>query len=149
MLQCDASKSDLRATLLQNGQPVAYASRALTPAQMCYAQIEKELLAIVFTCEKFDTYIYGRDVVTFVTDHKPLEVILRKALNSAPQCLQRMLLCLQRYNLEIRYKKGKEMFLADPLSRAFLPKAHVSVLVPQRMIWYSSNRNRLYSVAGL
>ena len=128
-LQCDASKSGLGAALLQNGQPVAYASRALTPAETRYAQIEKELLAIVYACEKFDTYIYGRDVVTVETDHKPLEVIARKALNSAPQRLQRMLLRLQRYNLEIRYKKGKEMFLADTLSRAFLPKAHASAFV--------------------
>ena len=68
-------------------------------------------------------------MVTVETDHKSLEVIVRKALNSAPQCLQRKLLHLQRYNLEIRYKKGKEMFLADTLSRALLPKVHVSAFV--------------------
>ena len=95
-LQCDASKSGQVAALLQNGQPVAYTSRALTPAETRYAQIEKELLAIVFVCKKFDTYIYGRDVVSVETDHKQLEVIVCKALNSAPQCLQRMLLHLQR-----------------------------------------------------
>ena len=67
-LQSDASKSGLGAALLQNGQPVAYASRALTPAETCYAQIEEELLAIVFACERFDTYIYGRDVVAVETD---------------------------------------------------------------------------------
>ena len=128
-LQFDASKSGLGAALLQNGQPLAYASRAFTAAEKRFAQIEKELLAIVFACEIFDTYIYDRDVVTVETDHKPLEGIVRKALNSAPERLQRMLLRLQRYNLEIRYKKGTEMFLADTLSRAFLPKAQVSALV--------------------
>ena len=80
-LQCDASQSGLGAALLQNGQPVAYASRALTSAETRYAQIEKELSAIVFACERFDSYIYGRDVVTVQTDHKPLETIFRKALN--------------------------------------------------------------------
>ena len=55
MLQCDASKLGLGAALLQNGQPVAYASRALTPTETCYVQIEKELLAIVFMCKKFDS----------------------------------------------------------------------------------------------
>ena len=47
VLQCDASDTGLGATLLQNGQPVAYASRSLTDTERNYAQIEKELLAIV------------------------------------------------------------------------------------------------------
>ena len=82
-LQCDASQSGLGAALMQNGQPVAYASRALTPAETRYAQIEKELLAIVFACERFDAYVYGRDLVNVETDHKPL-----KSLASASQRLR-------------------------------------------------------------
>ena len=80
-----------------------------------YAQIEKELLAIVYTCDHFDAYIYGRDTVHVETDHKPLESIMLKPLNSAPKRLQRMLLRLQKYNLQVKYKRG-EMFLADTLS---------------------------------
>ncbi|PFX11501.1 Retrovirus-related Pol polyprotein [Stylophora pistillata] len=98
-LQCDASQSGLGATLMQQGQPVAYASRAPTPAETRYAQIEKELLAIVFACDRFDAYIYGRHQVTVETDHKPLEPIFSKPLASAPQRLQRMLMRLQKYNL--------------------------------------------------
>ena len=87
-LECDASQSGLEAALLKNGQPVAYASRALTSAETRYAQIKKELLAIVFASERFDTYIYGRDAVRVETDHKPLEAIVRKALSAASQRLQ-------------------------------------------------------------
>ena len=55
-LSCDASKSGLGAALLQDDIPIAYASKALTPTQSNYAQIEKELLAILFGCQKFDDY---------------------------------------------------------------------------------------------
>ena len=108
---------------------MAYASGALTSAETRYAQIEKELLAIVFACERFDTYIYGTDAVIVWTDHKPLEAIVRKALNAAPQRLQRMLLRLQQYSLNVYYEKGKEMFLAETLSKAFTPKVDVSAFV--------------------
>ena len=121
-LQCDASQSGLGAALMQNGQPVAYASRALSAAETRYAQIEKELLAIVFACEHFEPYVYGRDMIRVESDHKPLESIFLKPLNSAPKRLQRMLLRLQKYSLIVAYKKGKEMFLADTLSRAYIPE---------------------------
>ena len=123
-LQCDASQFGLGAALLQNGQPVAYTSRALTDAETRYAQIEKELLAIVFACERFEPYVYGRDEVHVESDHQPLESIFLKPLHSAPKRLQRMLLRLQKYSLRVTYKKGHDMFLADTLSRAFLPEVN-------------------------
>ena len=124
-IQCDASQSGLGAALMQNGQPVAYASRALTPPETRYAQIEKELLAIVFACDRFEAYIYGRDHVTNESDHKPLEMIVLKPLSNAPKRLQRMLLQLQKYTLDVKYKKGEHMYLADTLSRAYIPEVNV------------------------
>lgn len=120
VLQCDASKSGLGACLLQDGHPIAYASRSLTKTEENYAQIEKELLAVVFGMERFESYVYGRKVLV-ESDHKPLEVICKKSLQGAPKRLQRMLLRLQRFDFEILYKKGTEMYLADALSRAYLP----------------------------
>eukprot|EP00057_Strongylocentrotus_purpuratus_P007302 XP_011661776.1 PREDICTED: uncharacterized protein K02A2.6-like [Strongylocentrotus purpuratus] len=119
-IQCDASEKGLGATLLQNGQPVYYASRALTKTEQNYAQIEKECLAIVYSAERFDQFIQGRKV-TIMTDHKPLVPIFSKALNSAPKRLQRMLLRLQKYDIELTFCPGKDMLIADWLSRAFLP----------------------------
>ena len=118
VLSVDASKSGLGAACLQDDAPVAFASRALSDAETRYAQIEKELLAAVFACRKFHDFNYGRRV-TIETDHKPLITIVKKPLHAAPARLQRMLLQLQRYDLQFVYKKGKELFLADTLSRAY------------------------------
>ena len=82
-LQCDTSLKGLGACIIQDGQPIAFASKSLTDTETCYANIERELLAIVYGCEKFHTYLYGR---TFIveTDHKPLEMISLKNLTVAP-----------------------------------------------------------------
>ena len=112
-LQCDASQNGLGAALLQHGQPVAYASRALLSADTRYAQIEKELLAILFACEKFHMYIYARNNVSIQSDHKPLENIFQKPLNNAPARLQRMLLRLKKYDIRVKYTPGKELYVAD------------------------------------
>ena len=90
-LQCDALKKGLGACILQEGKPIAFASKSLTDTETRYANIERELLAIVFGCEKFHMYIYGRSFIV-KTDHKPLEMISMKNLISAPAQLQRMLL---------------------------------------------------------
>ena len=118
-VQCDASEKGLGAALLQKGQPIAFASCALTDAETRYAQIEKEMLAVVFSLKKFDQYVYGRKT-TVLSDHKPLEAIAKKPLRSAPRRLQGMLLKAQRYDIEIVYQPGTQMYLADTLSRAFL-----------------------------
>ena len=118
-IQADASQFGLGACLLQKGKPIAYASRSLLPAECNYAQIEKELLAIVFACHKFHQYIYGFHT-KIQTDHKPLESIFKKSLHKASPRLQRMLLKLQKYDLSIGYTKGKDLYIADTLSRAYL-----------------------------
>ena len=115
-VQADASQRGLGACLLQDGQPIAYASKSLTDTETRYANIERELLAIVFACQRFNTYVLGRPF-TVKSDHKPLEMIHQESLASAPPRLQRMLLQLQWYDVTIRYRPGKEMLLTDALSR--------------------------------
>ena len=105
---------------MQNGKPVAYASRAMTSAEQNYAQIEKEMLAICFATSKFHQYVYGKPSVSVQTDRKPLESILKKPLCKAPPRLQRLMLRLQPYDLDVHYVPGKYMYLADTLSRAYI-----------------------------
>ena len=83
----------------------------------------------MFACDRFEAYIYGRDRVSIESDHKPLEMIVLKPLSSAPKRLQRMLLQLQKYTLDVKYKKGEHMYLADTLSRAYIPEVNVCAFV--------------------
>ena len=92
-IECDSSQSGLGAALLQNGQPIAYASRALMETESRYAQIEKEMLAVVVAVERFNDYTFGRKTIVY-SDHKPLESILKKPLYRAPKRLQGMILRL-------------------------------------------------------
>ena len=64
-IQCDASGQGLGAALLQEGRPLAYASRALSDTETRYATIEKEMLAIVFALEKWHQYTYGRHITVY------------------------------------------------------------------------------------
>ena len=137
VLQCDASSKGLGVILLQNGQPVAFAGRPLTKTECKYAQIEKELLSIVFTAKRFDQYTYGR-TVTVQTNHRLLKIIVRKPLQAAPRRLQRMLLRLQRYQMIIAYKPGKELVLADTLSRAHLEKTGGGFVRMVKFLYYRS-----------
>ena len=118
-ISCDASPTGLGGVLMQDGCPVAYTSRSLTEAESRYAQIEKELLAVQL--ERFNQYTYGKKI-TIESDHKPLEVIVKKSLAAAPPRLQRILLRMQKYDYSLEYRPGKELFLPDMLSRAPLSK---------------------------
>ena len=118
-IQCDASQSGLGAAILQNGKPTEYTSRALTDIETRYAQIEKEMLAIVFALERFNQYTFGRHV-HIESDHKLLEAILLKPLARAPRRLQLMMMRLQKYDFTVHYERSKNMHLADMLSRAYL-----------------------------
>ena len=55
----------------------------MTDAETRYAQIEKELLAVLFGMERFHQYTYGREV-TVECDHLPLESIVQKPLSNCP-----------------------------------------------------------------
>ena len=118
-IQCNVSETGLGAVLMQNGQPICYASRALTDTETRYAQIEKELLAIVWSCHKFDQYIHGHDIVHVDSDREQLQAVLKKPIHQSPKRLQRMRMALQSYSLDIRYKKGSLMFIADALRGSF------------------------------
>ena len=117
-LQVDATMASLGAVLFQEDRPIAFASRVLTEAESRFANIniEREMLAVVFSCERFHNFLFGQDFI-IKSDHKPLESIHLKHISSAPARLRRMLLRLQPYTMVIKYKRGREVAVADAFSR--------------------------------
>lgn len=119
-IQTDASKDGLGCVIVQNGHPIAFASRTLTKSEQRWAQIEKELLAIVFACQRFHYFLYGREF-RVESDHKPLETLVKRDIDSVTMRLQRMFMFLLKYpQMTVVYKPGREMLVADCLSRAQL-----------------------------
>ncbi|KAK3760286.1 hypothetical protein RRG08_037346 [Elysia crispata] len=117
LVENDASEYGLGSTLLQEGKPIAFVSRTLSQSERNYAQIEKELLAVVFGLQKFHHYTFGRKV-TVVTDHKPLVAISSKPLHRAPRRLQALLLKTQTYDYDMMHMPGTQIPISDALSRA-------------------------------
>ena len=99
---------------MQLAQPVTFACRAPPLAERKYSQIRNKLLAQVFSMEHNHHHVYVQKVILW-TDHKPLVSISQKPLASVFKRLQCLLLWFQQYD----YRPGKEMLLADTLSRAY------------------------------
>lgn len=112
--------------MLQNKQPVAYASCSLTTNEIQWAQIEKEMAAILFACNKFHKYIYGRHVIVH-SDHKPIVSIMLKDFEKIKNNrLKRIKTKLAVYDIEVKYLPGKEMFIADYLSGDYIDNCKVN-----------------------
>ncbi len=82
-------------------KPVAYISRAMTPTERRYAQIEKEALAFTWACERLSDYLTGMRF-HINTDHKPLVPLFStKNLEELPLRVQRFRLCMMRFSFDI------------------------------------------------
>ena len=115
-IQVDASQVGLGAALLQNGKPMAFASKALTETECRYANIERERCQLLFLQQRDSNHMSIGRSFTIESDHKPLESISQKNLADTPAHLCHMLLHLQGYDYTICYHPGKEMALPDTLS---------------------------------
>jgi hypothetical protein len=126
---CDASDYVVGAVLGQRVEKlphvIYYANKTLNDAQPNYSTTEKELLAIVFTLDKFRSYLLGSKVLVY-SDHAVLKYLLSK--KDAKSCLIQWILFLHEFDIEIRDKKGFENVVADHLSR--LPVDFTKDVVP-------------------
>ena len=104
-IMCDASDFAMGAVLGQKAEKVFkaiyYASKTFNEAQENYSTTEKEMLEIVFACEKFRPYILGSYVIIH-SDHVTIKYLMAK--KEAKPRLIRWVLLLQEFDLEIKDK---------------------------------------------
>ena len=114
----DASPVGLGAVLVQevDGQSraVCYASRSLSDTERRYSQTEKEALALVWSCERFNLYLCGLPEFELVTDHQALKTIYGPKSKPSAR-IERWVLRLQPFNYKVRYVASREN-IADAVS---------------------------------
>ena len=95
----DVSKKGFGAVILQEQQPIYYASRALTSAEKNYQNLEYEAQAAVWGMEKFHYFLHGRKFI-LQTDQKPLVSIFRKHMIDVSPRIQRITIRAWQYDFE-------------------------------------------------
>jgi hypothetical protein len=113
VLECDASGKGIGVVLMQEGQPLAFASKQLSERNLGKPIYEKEMLAILHAIDLWHPYLLGKRF-QIKTDHQSLKYFLEQCISSPEQ--QKWVTKLFGYDYEIIYKKGKDNVLADALS---------------------------------
>lgn len=143
-LQTDASGTGLGAILSQvfddGEKPVAYASRALTPAEKSYSATELECLAVIWAVDKFRPYLEGSKFEV-ITDHHSLKWL--NNLKDPHGRLARWALRLQEHDFVIRHRPGSENQAPDALSRAH--EVSIVEIIPEEIQdrWYLEWRDKV------
>jgi len=120
ILTTDASDTGLGAVLSQfdpedeTEYAVAYASKAMSPAERNYNTTHREGLAVIWAVEKFQRYLRGRKF-KIITDHAALISIIK---NLEPRGrVGRWAMKLSEYEFTIEHRNGEDNKFADALSR--------------------------------
>ena len=117
-IMCDASDFAMGTILGQRIEKtfkvIYYASKTFNETQENYSTTEKDMLAIIFACEKYRPYILGSHVIVH-TDHEAIKYLMSK-IDAKPRLI-RWVLYLQEFDIEIKGKIGSDNVIADHLSR--------------------------------
>nr|GEU41732.1 DNA-directed DNA polymerase [Tanacetum cinerariifolium] len=131
-LMCDASDFAIGAVLGKcqdkHFRPIHYASKTMTEAESNYTMTKKEILAVVYSFEKFRSYLILNKSIVY-TDHSALKYLFGKKVSK--DRLLRWVLPLQEFTFKVVNTKGAENLAADHLSR--LENPHQNVLDPKEI----------------
>ena len=114
IIKADASGDGIRAVLQQQGQPIAFMSRALRVSKKSCSIYAKEMLAIIVAIRMWRPYILGQKYI-IQTDQQSLKYLLEQKAATPEQ--QKWLAKLMGYEYEILYRPGRDNTAADALSR--------------------------------
>lgn len=117
ILETDASGSGVGAVLSQNGHPIAYFSKKLSPRMQKQSAYTRELFTITESLAKFRHYLLGHQFI-ILTDQRSLKSLLDQSLQTPEQ--QAWLHKFIGYDFKIEYKPGRDNIAADALSRVMV-----------------------------
>jgi hypothetical protein len=104
--------------MVQDGHPIAFFSRAITPRHQALATYERELIGLVMAVRHWRPYLWGRRFVV-KTDHYSLKYLLDQRLATIPQ--HHWVGKLLGFDFSVEYKPGSTNVVADALSRRDTP----------------------------
>ena len=104
-IETDASGTGIREVLQQNGHPIAFISKALSPRNQGLSVYEKEYLSILMVVEQWRHYLLQGEFFIH-TDHRNLVHLNEQRLHTAWQ--QKVFSKLLGLQYKILYKKGSE-----------------------------------------
>lgn len=112
-IETDACQDGIGAVLMQQGQPIAYLSKALGEKHKNLS-IYEEFLALIMAVEKWRPYLQRQEFL-ILTDHRSLSYLNEQNLHSEMQ--RKVMTRMMGLQFKIIYKQGKENLAADALSR--------------------------------
>ncbi len=129
-LEVDASNKGIGGTLTQNNKIIGFFSKQLLQSQQNYSIMEKEMFAVMKSCEHFQKITQGSKIIIY-TDHANL---LFEGSNLSNR-ISKWKVLMSEQNYELRYKKGKTNVMADHLSRLYyMTGGTMSYLKVKRLI---------------
>jgi hypothetical protein len=114
VVECDASSHGFGAVLLQDGHPIAFFSRPISPRHRALAAYEQELIGLVQAVRHWRPYLWGHRFMV-KTDHYSLKYLLDQRLATIPQ--HHWVGKLLGFDFSVEYKPGATNAVADALSR--------------------------------